>query len=109
MPTLYTLRVLLAMKIKPRFVLTKPRNVYILFLVNEKHELKGDDTLDPKKIGARLKTLRGNKSQHDLAMELGVQPSAYWMYEHGERIPRDSVKKKIAAYYDKTVDEIFYD
>lgn len=90
-------------------MLTKPRNVYILFLVSEKREQKGDDTLDPKKIGARLKALRGNKSQRDLAMELGVQPSAYWMYEHGERIPRDNVKKRIAAYYDKTVDEIFYD
>ena len=30
------------------------------------------------------------------------------MYENGERIPRDETKIKIAAYYGKTVEEIFF-
>lgn len=88
--------------------MTKPHNVAILCLVSEKCKTKGDDKLDPKKIGIRLRELRGDKSQTELCSELGIRRSAYWMYEHGERIPRDNVKKKIAAYYNKTVDEIFY-
>nr|DAE59471.1 MAG TPA: hypothetical protein [Caudoviricetes sp.]DAK89788.1 MAG TPA: hypothetical protein [Caudoviricetes sp.]DAZ21113.1 MAG TPA: hypothetical protein [Caudoviricetes sp.] len=31
------------------------------------------------------------------------------MYECGERIPRDSVKVKLAQYYEKTVQSIFFD
>ena len=30
------------------------------------------------------------------------------MYERGERIPRDQVKKRIAHYFGKTVEEIFF-
>nr|DAF29683.1 MAG TPA: hypothetical protein [Caudoviricetes sp.] len=31
------------------------------------------------------------------------------MYECGERIPRDSVKVRLAQYYEKTVQSIFFD
>nr|DAZ75624.1 MAG TPA: repressor protein C2 [Caudoviricetes sp.] len=31
------------------------------------------------------------------------------MYENGERIPRDGIKLKIAEYYQKSVQEIFFD
>ena len=30
------------------------------------------------------------------------------MYEQGERIPRDDIKIKIASYYNRTVDFIFF-
>lgn len=53
--------------------------------------------------------LRGSMSQKDLAKELHVSLSALGKYERGERTPRDNVKKRIAAYFDKTVQEIFYD
>lgn len=59
-------------------------------------------------IGEKLKKLRGEKTQVDLAKELGILPSAYSNYENNYRIPNDEVKKKIAKHYKKTVDEIFF-
>lgn len=40
---------------------------------------------------------------------VGVSPSAWRMYETGARVPRDEVKKKIAAFFDRTVQFIFFD
>ena len=59
-------------------------------------------------IGEKLKKLRGNKTQTELAKELGILTSAYSNYENNYRVPNDEVKKKIAIYYKKTVDEIFF-
>ncbi len=56
-----------------------------------------------------ISELRGSMSQKDLAKELHVSLSALGKYERGERTPRDNVKKRIAAYFGKTVQEIFYD
>lgn len=60
-------------------------------------------------IGEKLRLLRGNKTQTELAKELEILPSAYSNYENNYRVPNDEVKKKIATYYGKTVDEIFFD
>lgn len=57
----------------------------------------------------KLAELRGNMTQKALAKELHVSLSALGKYERGERTPRDNVKKRIAAYFGKTVQEIFYD
>lgn len=65
--------------------------------------------MDAKRIGERLQKLRGDKTQEAVARDLGVSPSAVGMYESGERIPRDDVKIRIAAYYGKSVSEIFFD
>nr|DAS90876.1 MAG TPA: helix-turn-helix domain protein [Caudoviricetes sp.] len=59
-------------------------------------------------IGEKLKKLRGKKTQSELSRELGILPSAYSNYENDYRVPNDEVKKKIATYYKKTVDEIFF-
>jgi transcriptional regulator with XRE-family HTH domain len=64
--------------------------------------------MDAKKIAERLVTLRGNRTQAEVAQAIGVSPSAYSMYENGERIPRDEVKKRIAAYYKRSVSTIFF-
>lgn len=53
--------------------------------------------------------LRGNMTRKQLAEELHISKSALDKYERGERIPRDNVKKRIAEYFGKTVQEIFYD
>lgn len=66
---------------------------------------KGGDFMT---IGEKLKKLRGNKRQIEIAKELGILPSAYSNYENDYRIPNDETKKKIADYYKKTVDEIFF-
>lgn len=59
-------------------------------------------------IGEKLKKLRGDKKQSILARELGILPSAYSNYENDYRVPNDEIKKKIADFYKKTVDEIFF-
>ena len=55
-----------------------------------------------------LKELRGDKSQAEIASSVGVTKSSWAMYERGERVPRDEVKVKIAKYFGKSVQEIFY-
>lgn len=57
----------------------------------------------------KLAELRGSMTQKSLAKELDVSLSALTKYERGERTPRDHVKRRIAAYFGKTVQEIFYD
>lgn len=65
--------------------------------------------MDAKKMGTKLKTLRGNKSQAVVANDLGICQSTYAMYELGERVPSDEKKKKIAEYYNVTVQFLFFD
>ena len=62
--------------------------------------------MQPKVIGKRLLELRGEKSQAEVAQAVGISDSALSMYECGERIPRDSVKVKLAQYYKTTVQKI---
>lgn len=59
--------------------------------------------------GAKLKQLRGNKSQDFIAKELGITKSAWAMYERNERMPRDEIKIRIAQYFGKSVQDIFFD
>ena len=65
--------------------------------------------VEPKEIGRRLIMLRGKRRREDVAKALEISPSAIAMYENGERIPRDEIKVKIAQFYNKTVQEIFFD
>ena len=48
------------------------------------------------------------KSRKEVAEAIGVTKSAISMYERGERIPRDDIKIKIAAFYKKSVSSIFF-
>ena len=59
-------------------------------------------------FGSKLRELRGSRSQEEMANEIGITKSSWAMYEHNERIPRDEVKVKIANYFGKTVQEIFF-
>lgn len=61
-----------------------------------------------KDIGDTLCKLRGNRTQKEVAHSIGVSISAIAMYEQGHRIPRDEIKLKFAAYYGKSVQEIFF-
>ncbi|MBS5414101.1 helix-turn-helix transcriptional regulator [Anaerostipes sp.] len=65
--------------------------------------------LDAKEIGCRLRELRGNIPRETVADAVGISVSAISMYENGERIPRDVVKVKLASYYGRSVQEIFFD
>ncbi len=64
--------------------------------------------LNTKVIGNRLKDLRGTKTQLEIADAIGVTKMAISQYESGDRIPRDEIKIKLANYFDKSVEEIFF-
>ena len=64
--------------------------------------------MDRDKIAERLIKLRGKRTQAEVAEAIGVTESAYSMYETGERIPRDETKKRIAQYYKRSVNTIFF-
>ena len=56
----------------------------------------------------KLRELRGDKTQEEIAREVGVTKSSWAMYERNERVPRDEVKIRIADYFHKSVQEIFF-
>lgn len=60
-------------------------------------------------IAGRLTKLRGDTPREEVAKALNISVSALQMYENGQRVPRDEIKLRIASYYNKTVQEIFFD
>lgn len=64
--------------------------------------------LNSKIIAARLIKLRGNRTQDEVAKDVGISKSALGMYETGARIPRDNIKLKLADYYNTSVEAIFF-
>ena len=64
--------------------------------------------MDKQYMAETLKRLRGNRTQEEVAKAVGVTISAVSMYENGERVPRDEIKKKLAEYYGRTVQYIFF-
>lgn len=64
--------------------------------------------VDRKKIGKKLAELRGTRTQKEVAQAINVCQSTYSMYENGERLPSDEVKKRIAEYHKCSVQFIFY-
>jgi len=80
-------------------------------LLDQRHEVcqrRAVIKMDAKKIGNKLIELRSDVSREKVANDLGISISALAMYEQGNRIPRDEIKIKIAQYYNKTVQEIFF-
>jgi len=65
--------------------------------------------LDRQLMAARLKKLRGDKTQFEVAEAMHIAQSTYAMYETGQRVPRDDVKVKIAKYFGKSIKYIFFD
>lgn len=58
--------------------------------------------------GKNLVELRGEKSQAEVAKSIGIATSTLGMYETEQRVPRDSIKVKLAKYYGTTVQKIFF-
>ena len=56
----------------------------------------------------KMRMLRGNRTQAEVAKRLGISPSTYASYEQGTRKPKDSMKVKIAEYYQRSVRFIFF-
>lgn len=64
--------------------------------------------IDKKKVGERLKALRGKRTQAEIADIIGVTPVAISQYENGDRMPSDDVKIKLSALYRRSVSTIFF-
>lgn len=78
--------------------------------VNKMYTFKGKEVrdLNAKKIGAKLKELRGSRSQKEVADAVNVTDMAISLYESGDRIPRDEIKVALADYFGVSVESIFY-
>ena len=63
---------------------------------------------DKKEVGNELRRLRGNRTIEESAKAIGISKSALAMYERGERSPRDEVKIRIADYYKKPIQKIYF-
>lgn len=64
--------------------------------------------MDKLKIAERLRELRGDKSQREVAEAVGTTAMAISLYESGDRVPKDEIKIRLARYYQTTVDALFY-
>ena len=59
-------------------------------------------------IAKKLIELRNGRSRDTVAKACGISVSALAMYEQGERIPRDDIKVRLANYYNRSVNFIFF-
>ena len=61
-------------------------------------------------IADNLRYLRKKKgvTQTEVAKTLGIPVSTYNAYETGQNVPRDPMKRKIANYYSRSVQYIFF-
>lgn len=84
----------------------RAQNVYIV--IEHKKCTEGDEILNNEVIAKKLIKLRGKKSRSEVAKAIGISVSALSMYENGERIPRDNIKIRLANYYGRTVNFIFF-
>ena len=53
-------------------------------------------------------SLRGEKTQREIAKKLDVPLSTYAMIETGHRFPRRDLQLKLADFFGVTVDELFF-
>lgn len=59
-------------------------------------------------IKTNLIKARGLRTQKEIADSVGISQSTYAMYETGQRIPSDEVKIRLADFFGKTVQELFF-
>lgn len=59
-------------------------------------------------IGEKLVRLRGEKTQKKVAEDLGISISALSLYETDSRVPRDSIKIRLADYYGVNIADLFF-
>lgn len=64
--------------------------------------------MNAKKVGRKLRELRGNLTAAEVAELVGSSVSAILMYENGERVPRDNIKVRLADLYGVSVGSLFF-
>lgn len=53
-------------------------------------------------------SLRGNRSQREVARQLGISPSMYHALENNKRFPGKKLLEKITKFYNVSVEELFF-
>lgn len=66
------------------------------------------EKMDAAAIGQKLRALRGERPQEEVATAIGVSKMTVSQYETGKRIPRDDIKVALARYFNTTVEQIFF-
>ena len=79
------------------FVLTQLVTYDIMILRQGNRLERSDKVVEAREIGRRLIAIRGDIPRDES------------MYENGERIPRDDIKIRIANFFGRSVQEIFFD
>ena len=59
-------------------------------------------------VADRLREARGEIPRNEVCKAVGISLNALMMYETGNRIPRDEIKVKLAKFYGKSVEALFY-
>lgn len=67
-----------------------------------------DESIRAKETGERLRKLRAERGQAEVAEAIGVSTMAISQYETGKRIPQDKIKVKLARYFGQSVESLFY-
>lgn len=57
----------------------------------------------------KLRLLRGEKTQKEIADKVGITTSHYGFIENGDRLPSLKVAKRIADYFGTQIEDIFFD
>lgn len=67
-------------------------------------------SIDRKTIGKKLRELREQRGESvsDLGKKIGVSESTIYMYEQGERMPRDAIKVLLIKHFGISSD-LFFD
>lgn len=61
-----------------------------------------------ERIGKRLRKMRGETPRREVAKKCKIATTTLSMYENGKRVPRDEIKVRLAAYFKRSVEEIFF-
>ena len=59
-------------------------------------------------MAAALIRARGGTPKEDVCRAVGITLASLEAYESGQRIPRDSIKFRLAKYYHKGLGELFF-
>ena len=63
---------------------------------------------DGSTIAKRLRTLRGNERVDHLCAMTDVDPGVYRMYERGDLVPREEVRRRLARHFSVSEAELFF-
>jgi transcriptional regulator with XRE-family HTH domain len=83
----------------------KNKIIAIIFFEEGVHVMK---EVKLKIIGRRLMILRGERTQKEVALAVGVSDSAIRQYERGRRMPRYDIMGLIARYFKISIQALFF-